>query len=331
MKRGLTFDEVILVPKYNNIPSRSEPSLQTNLTSSIKIDLPFINSPMDSVISADLAKVMFRNGMMPLFCRTKNLPALANDYTGLCFVSVGLGDYGILESYLDFFSDRVRGVCVDIAHGHSPTMVDNVKYIKDIYPKLQVIAGAVATSVGYRDLVHAGADAVRVGIGSGAACSTRMVTGFGVPQFQAIKDIAVAARELKVPFISDGGCRSPADIAKALAAGASSVMLGSMFAATEESGAKKNKTLGARYRGQASKEYQIDNYGGLREGTVAEGVGGWIPVTGSAQDLLNELTGSLRSAFTYGGSRDIREFWLKSEFMQVSDGSFLEESNPRIS
>jgi len=175
---------------------------------------------------------------------------------------------------------------------------------------------------------------VKVGIGPGAACTTRMVTGFGVPQFTAVRDCAQVAEKLRVPLIADGGIRNSRDVVLALAAGASSVMVGKLFALTREGAAQKRKAAGsasgleAKYRGQASADFQTEFYGGLKEKTVAEGVDFWAPVSGSAHELLAELLGGLRSGMTYGGARSIKELQRKAEFVEVS-ATYLQESEPR--
>ena len=183
----------------------------------------------------------------------------------------------------------------------------------------------------YHDLVNAGADAVKVGIGPGAACTTRIITGFGVPQFTAIYDCAKMAEKLRVPLIADGGIRNSRDVVLALAAGASTVMLGKLFAMTNESAAPKRKTdtgMEAKYRGQASEDFQNDYYGGLKGKTVAEGIDFWGPVTGSAKQLLEQLLGGLRSGLTYGGARNIKELQRKAEFVKVMP-TYMQESKPR--
>jgi len=227
-------------------------------------------------------------------------------------------------------------------------MIDRVK---NHSPNVQVIAGNVCTPMAYQDLVNSGADAVKVGIGPGAACTTRIVTGFGVPQFTAVQECAKIAKKLRVPIIADGGIRGSRDVVLALAAGASTVMIGKLFALTNESSAEKKTglldaygpyetdvstglavpkepQLLSKYRGQASADFQNEFYGGLKEKTVAEGTDFWAPVTGSAQDLIDNILGGLRSGLTYGGARNIKELQRKAEFMRVSE-NYSAESNPR--
>lgn len=216
-------------------------------------------------------------------------------------------------------------------------MVRFITDLKKLMPEKEVIAGNVCTPMGYQDLVSAGADAVKVGVGCGAACTTRIKTGFGVPQFSAILECARVARKLRVPLIADGGVVLERDLVLALAAGASTVMMGSIFAKTLESAAKKTKIIDektgqekimVRYRGQASKEFQEDFYGQMKKGTVAEGIAFSAPCTGSAQDVIDNFCGSLRSALTYGGSKDIKELQRKAEFVKCSH-AFMKESMPR--
>ncbi|MCB1110601.1 MAG: IMP dehydrogenase, partial [Chlamydiia bacterium] len=221
------------------------------------------------------------------------------------------------------------GVCVDVAHGHSEKMLAFIEELKKSHPDHDVIAGNVCTPMAYQDLVNAGADAVKVGVGPGAACTTRIITGFGVPQFTAIFECAKIAEKLRVPLIADGGIRTSKDVVLALAAGASSVMVGKLFALTQESAAEK-KDGKAKFRGQASEDFQTDFYGGLKEKTVAEGVDFWAPIRGSASELIDELIGGVRSGLTYGGAKNIKELQRKAEFVEVTP-AYIRESHPRPS
>jgi IMP dehydrogenase len=343
MVKGLTFDDVALVPQFNNVPSRTEPDLSTWLTSDLKIGMPLIPANMDTVISPALAEIILVNGGVPIFHRfteTSTQIGWVKKLEGKVFISCGINRDNSLFSILE---QRPLGVCIDVAHGHSDKMFGMIELIKKNYPKVRVIAGNVCSPMAYQDLVSAGADAVKVGVGPGAACTTRVVTGFGIPQFTAIRECGKVAQKLRVPIIADGGIRNSADVVKALAAGASTVMIGKLFALTMESAAEK-KWAGpetslygeripeghlAKFRGQASKDFQDDYYGGLKEKTVAEGTDFWAPVSGSAQSLIDEILGGLRSGLTYGGARSIKELQRKAEFMEVSN-SYLAESNPRV-
>lgn len=323
-----------LVPQFNNVPSRTEPSLETWLTKNRKIDIPVICANMDTAINEELADILLKAGSIPIFHRFTQMDVQekwVKKYQENTFISCGILKLDETKKLLDL---GARGVCIDVAHGHSDRMFHFIEELKKTHPDKEVIAGNVCTAMAYHDLVNAGADAVKVGVGPGAACTTRMITGFGVPQFTAIYDCAKIAEKLRVPLIADGGIRNSRDVVLALAAGASTVMVGKLFSMTKESAAPKRSSersptgLEAKFRGQASEDFQNDFYGGLKEKTVAEGIDFWGPVTGSAQQLLEQLLGGLRSGLTYGGARNIQELQRKAEFVEVGP-SYMQESKPR--
>jgi IMP dehydrogenase len=227
---------------------------------------------------------------------------------------------------------------VDIAHGHSDHVIQMVQKLKQRFPEISVIAGNVATSQGVSDLAEAGADAVKVGVGSGSICTTRIVTGFGVPQLSAISDCASAGQALNVPIIADGGIRNSGDITKALAAGASTVMIGNLLAGTEESPGAPVIRNGRRYkivRGMASLtanidrrmiekgELEIEEWGEV----VPEGVEAIVPYQGAVADILYQFVGGLRSGLSYAGACSIEELWQVAEFIRISP-SGMQESHP---
>lgn len=331
MKKAYTFDDVALVPQFNNVPSRTEPSLETWLTKNRKVGMPLLCANMDTAISEELADILIKHGSLPIFHRFTTMDlqkAWVKKYGDKTFISCGIQKIDETRALLDL---GAAGVCIDVAHGHSDRMFEFIREIKRTHPEKEVIAGNVCTAMAYHDLVNAGADAVKVGVGPGAACTTRMVTGFGVPQLSAIWDCAKIAEKLRVPLIADGGIRTSRDVVLALAAGASTVMIGKLFALTEESAAQKRKTASgkeAKFRGQASEDFQNDFYGGLKDKTVAEGIDFWAPVNGTAEQLINTLLGGLRSGLTYGGARNIKELQRKAEFVEVT-GHYMHESKPR--
>lgn len=334
MKPAYTFDDVALVPQFNNVPSRTEPDLGTWLTKGRKIDIPLICANMDTAIGEELAEILLKQGSIPIFHRFTTMETQVEwvkKYGGKTYVSSGILKLDEIRKLLDL---GTAGVCIDVAHGHSDRMIKFIQELKRTHPDKDVIAGNVCTPMAYHDLVNAGADAVKVGVGPGSACTTRMVTGFGVPQFTAIYDCAKVAEKLRVPLIADGGIRNSRDVVLALAAGASTVMIGKLFALTKESAAPKRKNgdaasgFEAKFRGQASEDFQTDFYGGLKDKTVAEGVDFWAPVSGSAEELIQTLLGGLRSGLTYGGARNIKELQRKAEFVYVT-GNYIRESMPR--
>ena len=340
MREALTFDDVALVPRYNNVDSRIDPTMDLSswLTQNLKVGMPLVPANMDTVIGSDLAQVIVGNGGIPIFHRFTDFEtqkAWVSEFDGKVILSCGVGKFDEISSLIAL---GPVGLCIDVAHGHSERMVNLVKRIKDTYPTLEVIAGNICTARAYHDLANAGASAIKVGIGPGAACTTRIVTGFGVPQFTAIRDCAEEATHLRVPIIADGGIRDSADVVKALAAGASTVMMGKIFALTHESAAEKGleagdefgitKYISAKYRGQASEDFQNDFFGGLKGKTVAEGTDFRAPVAGTAQEVIDKFLGGVRSGMTYNGARDIKELQRKAEFVKVTR-AYKTESNPR--
>lgn len=334
MKQCLTYDDVALVPQFNNIPSRTEPVLDSWLTKQIKMGIPILAANMDTVIGDDLAEILLAQGSIPIFHRFTKFEdqvKWVKKFAGKTFISCGIMKIDETKKLLDL---GAVGVCIDVAHGHSDRMFRYIEELKKSHPDKEVIAGNVCTPMAYHDLVNAGADAVKVGVGPGAACATRVVTGFGVAQFTAVHECAKIAEKLRVPLIADGGIRGSREVVLALAAGASSVMIGKLFALTKESAAPKRANpkipsgLEAKYRGQASTDFQNEFYGGLKAKTVAEGIDFWGPVSGTAEELLNTLLGGLRSGMTYGGARNIKELQRKAEFVQVT-ATYIHESRPR--
>jgi IMP dehydrogenase len=227
---------------------------------------------------------------------------------------------------------------VDIAHGHSDHVINMVHSLKQKFPTVPIIAGNVATAQGVKDLVEAGADAVKVGVGSGSICTTRIVTGFGVPQLSAIMECAEAGRELNVPIIADGGIRNSGDLTKSLAAGASTVMIGGLLAGTDESPGATVIREDRRYkivRGMASlsanmdrrrlekNELAIEEWGEV----VPEGVEATVPYKGAVADVVYQLVGGLRSGLSYAGARSIEELWQAAEFIRITP-SAIQESHP---
>ena len=334
MRHALTYDDVALVPQFNNIPSRTEPLLESWLTKKTKIAIPVLAANMDTVISEELAEILAAQGSIPIFHRFTSLDdqmKWVKKFKEKAYISCGIGK---LDETRKLFDCGAAGVCIDVAHGHSDRMFHHIQELKKSHPDKEIIAGNVCTAMAYHDLVNAGADAVKVGVGPGSACTTRMVTGFGVPQFTAVQDCARIAEKLRVPLIADGGIRTSRDVVLALATGASTVMIGKLFALTKESAAPKRKSqnspsgLEAKFRGQASADFQNEFYGGLKAKTVAEGIDFWGPVSGTAEELINTLLGGIRSGMTYGGARSIKELQRKAEFVQVT-ASYIQESKPR--
>lgn len=330
-----TYNDVTLIPRYSEIISRLDTSLKTKLTKNLLVDMPLIPSNMDTVISNDLAKIVINKGGIPIyhrFCSFNEQKEFVLSMNGLCFISSGIKteDLANAKKLLDL---GALGVCLDIAHGHCKSMIDAIKNIKFYYPNKDIIAGNVCTQKGYLDLCMAGADAIKVGVGSGSICTTRMVTGHGIPMFSAIYNIS-KIKFKDIPIIADGGIVNNRDVVLALAAGADTVMIGNLYARTMESAGEKfikdNKTYKI-YRGQASKEFQMDFYGELRNGITPEGISGFIECNKSAENFIDEFCGGIKSGLTYSGVKSIADLHINAKFaIAHSTNSFMFESNTRI-
>ncbi|HEX2231409.1 MAG TPA: IMP dehydrogenase [Nitrososphaeraceae archaeon] len=265
-------------------------------------------------------------------------PFASKDKKGRLLVGAAVGVKGDFlertEALLDSGADTI---IVDIAHGHSDNAINTVNMIKKAFPNCELIAGNVATGEGARDLITAGVDAVKVGVGSGSICITRVVTGSGVPQLTAVTESVKVSREYDIPVISDGGIRTSGDTTKALAAGASSVMVGSMFGGTDESPGKtlvKNGKKFKMYRGMASfyaslgRKYreeglQVVDSNDLND-YVPEGVEAMVPYKGSVVEIIRQLVGGLRSGLSYCGAKTISEMQNNAEFIKITPAGYIE-------
>jgi len=266
-------------------------------------------------------------------------PYASKDKKGRLLVGAAVGVKGDYlertEALLDAGSDTI---VVDIAHGHSENAINTVHMIKKVFPNCELIAGNVATREGTNDLIKAGVDAVKVGVGSGSICITRVITGSGIPQLTAIIESVNVAKEHEVPVISDGGVRTSGDATKALAAGSSSVMIGSLFGGTDESPGKtmiKNGKKFKMYRGMASfyaslgRRYRergpqvVDSYDDLND-YVPEGVEAMVPYKGSVVEIIRQLVGGLRSGLSYCGAKTILEMHKNAEFIKITSAGYME-------
>lgn len=467
IREGLTFDDVLLVPKFSDVTSRSQTDLSTQLSRNISINIPLISANMDTVTEATMAVTIAREGGIGIIHRFLTIQEevnevlkvkrsgsvmIENPYTinpeqtiqnafstmnekqvsGLLVVDsnsklVGIlterdvlfeppdclklvkdlmtkdvvtakqgidlekskeilkknrieklpiiddnnlvkglitsQDISNLEKYPNASKDNkgrpivgaavgVKGdfmertealidagtdaIVVDIAHGHSENAINTVKNIKKAFPNCELIAGNVATAKGTEDLIKAGVDAVKVGVGSGSICITRVITGSGVPQLTAVMDCAKIGKEYNIPIISDGGTRTSGDATKALAAGASSIMVGGIFGGTDETPGTtitKNNKRFKIYRGMASLAASMGRKTketGTLELTddindyVAEGVEGMVPYKGSVTDIITQMTGGIRSGLSYCGAHNIKQMHENAEFIKISRAGFAE-------
>ena len=471
-REGLTFDDVLLVPKYSDITSRSQTNLSTKLSRNISINIPFVSANMDTVTESSMAVAMARAGGIGIIHRfltikeqanevlkvkrsgsvmienpyvihldktvqdainyaeekeisgllvtdsnsklvgivtdrdllfetdthlikdvmTKDVvtakpgvsldeakkilhkhrieklpivdesgfikglitskditniedyPSASKDKKGRPLVGAAVGVKGdFMERTESLLEAGVDVLVVDIAHGHSENAINTIRNIKKAFPKCELIAGNIATAQGAEDLIKAGVDAVKVGVGSGSICITRVITGSGVPQLTAVLDCAKIGKDYGIPIISDGGTRTSGDATKALAAGASSVMVGSMLGGTDESPGTVLTKNGKRfkiYRGMASlgaslgrksKETGSISLDEDLNDFVAEGVEAMVPYKGTVTDILKQLTGGVRSGLSYCGAHTIPQMQANAEFIKMSRAGFAESQPHDVS
>lgn len=328
MKTALTYDDIQLVPAYSNIESRQTISLKTKLSRNLNLNIPLIASPMDTVCGEEMAYRLFTMGGVGCLHRfmtpadqAKNIDSLYHRiYNNNAYIGFGWEKEArvpIMAAIgVDPSQDRYRtsllvkagvnSIIIDVAHGHHSKVIDMIKWCKDQYgDTVDVIAGNIATAEAAQTLQEWGADGLRVGIGGGSLCTTRVKTGFGIPNVTCIEEIVKVAQ---VPVMADGGIRSSGDIAKALAVGADTVMIGSLIAGTEEAPGQIVETrngLYKRYRGSASLETK--NAHG-QEARNVEGESTMIPYKGGAKFIINGLLDGVRSALSYAGAKDLNSF-----------------------
>ena len=270
--------------------------------------------------------------------KMEQYPYASKDKKGRLLVGAAVGVKGdFLERTETLLEAGADVIVVDIAHGHSDNAINAVKMIKRAFPNCELIAGNVATGNGSKDLIRAGVDAVKVGVGSGSICITRVITGSGVPQVTAVVDSAKVTKDYDIPIISDGGIRTSGDATKALAAGASSVMVGSLFGGTDESPGKtlvKNgkkfkmyrgmasfyASLGRKYREEGSQVIESDDLNDY----VPEGVEAMVSYKGSVVDIIRQLVGGLRSGLSYCGAKTIAEMQKNAKFIKITSAGYTE-------
>ena len=333
MRKSLSFDDVLLVPQYSEIESRHSVDTASQLKAGVVLDIPIIASPMDSVVGPEMVHALNDFGAMAIVHRYYTMEKQAEIISGVVAkgypVNVGAA-IGVTGDFLKR-ADLARNaganlLCVDIAHGHHVLMQNALHDLREKFgDSIHIMAGNVATLEGFNALADWGADSVRVGIGGGSICSTRIQTGHGVPTLQSIVDCAKSDRD--AGLIADGGIKTSGDIVKALAAGADAVMLGSMLAGTEETpGAIQVGKDGKEYklyRGMASRSAQLDWRG---KSSAPEGISTTIRYKGPVNNVLQDIDGGIRSGLSYSGSRNLRELRAKAELIQQTPAGQQESS-----
>lgn len=361
---GITFDDVLLIPGFSDF-KRQDISLKTNLTKNIKLDIPLVSAPMDTVTESDLAIALTAAGGIGIIHRNLTIEDQAKEVTIVkgsdpsALVGAAIGaSAGSMDRAAALVKAGVDVIVIDSAHGYADYIIDMIKQFKQQFPKTDVIGGNIATYDGAKALIDAGVDGLRVGMGPGAICTTRIISGMGVPQVTAIMETARAGKEAGVPIIADGGIKYSGDMVKAFAAGASTVMMGGMFASCLEAPGEKvelpTEQVPSRFKNilkQNKQTYTFKSYrgmgsiGAMQEGTkiksedefhgksygdrvlVAEGVEGLVPVNGSVKSVVDQAVGGIRSGMYYVGTKTIAQLQEEGTFTQITHAS-LTESHP---
>ncbi len=329
-KNAVCFDDVLLVPRFSEIMSRSEIDISTDLTNDVSLKLPVISAPMDTVTESKMAISMNALGGLGIIHRYNSI----EDQAELVRKSLGVENaqvaaaIGVSGDYIERASELVAAganiLCIDVAHGHHALMRHAIKTIRRTLGwKVHIMAGNVATLEGFNDLADWGANSIRVGIGGGSICSTRIQTGHGVPTLQSVLDCANSDRH--AALIADGGMKNSGDVTKALAAGADAVILGSMLAGTAETPGEvlnsASNTATKVYRGMASEEAQKDWRG---KSSSVEGIATVISYKGPVKNILHSLDRGIRSGFSYSGCCNLREFQCHSRFIRQTQAGASE-------
>jgi len=338
IKEALTFDDVLLVPRFSNtLPA--ETNLEINLSKFLKLKVPFISSAMDTVTESRMAISIAKAGGLGVIHRNLSIKSQSREVFKVKkrnFLSAA----AIGTSHEDLFRARslidsgVDLLVIDTAHGHSARVLKTLSKIKKI-SKIPICVGNIASGEAALKLYNEGADILKVGIGPGSICTTRMIAGIGVPQITAIMEVKKVLKKKKIKIISDGGIKFSGDIVKAIAAGADGIMMGSIFAGTDESPGKKIKiknkfykiyrgmgSIGAMSAGSSNRYFQ-KNYKNKSK-FIAEGVEGKVEYKGPVSKIIYQLQGGLRSSMGYIGAKDIKNIHKNAKFIKITKAGFYE-------
>jgi len=332
--RGYSFNDVLISPKYNKIVSRREVKFETRVTKNYKLDIPILAANMDTICESQMAIALGRLGGLGVIHRFLSIEDQVREVEKvkaqnlIAAAAIGVKDYEERVSALD--KAGINIVVLDVAHGHSKRTGKTLDYIKNNYPHIDVIVGNVATKDAAEYFISKKADGIKVGIGPGSACTTRIMTGAGVPQITAIMDVYEATQG-RVPVCADGGIKCPGDLTKAIGAGADTVMSGAIFAGTDETPGevinKDGKTY-KEYRGMASflatvKKLKLDGQK-VDEEVHVEGESTLVESRGPIAKIINRYLGGLASGMTYVGADNIEALRGKADFIEISSAGYAE-------
>ncbi len=325
-QQAITYDDVLLVPNYNNYESRRDVDISSkDRTGKLQLKLPVMTANMDAVTESGMANFIGDRGGIGVLHRFLSIEQNIEEFKKCkhnVFVSVGCSTQD-LERAEALRDAGANYFCIDVAHAHGKYVGRTLKNLREMLPNACIMAGNIATYAGADYLSACGADILKVGIGGGSVCTTRIKTGFGVPNLTAIQECAKVDRSI----VADGGIRAPGDIVKALAFGADFVMIGGMLAGTRPTPGKiieKNGKKFKQYRGMASFEAQQDFMGGVPEWKTAEGVAVDVPYREDEEHIIADIIGGLRSGLTYGGAASIQELQRKMSYVLVTQAGRVE-------
>ena len=339
IKEALTFDDVLILPRYSEIlPVNTNISL--NLTNNITLKTPFLSSAMDTVTESSMAIAMAIAGGIGVIHRNLKIKNQKKEILKIkkkkLLVGAAIGtNIEDIDRAKSLYDNGVDLIVIDTAHGHSSKVLKVLTRLKKMNFKIPICVGNIATGEAALRLYNCGADIIKVGIGPGSICTTRMVAGIGVPQISAIIEVKKALKKKKIKIISDGGIKFSGDIAKALAAGADAIMMGSIFAGTDESPGKKFKFKGKTYKqyrgmgsigamssGSASRYFQKNHKD--KSKFVPEGVEGRVECKGRVSKIIYQLQGGLRSSMGYIGAKNLSEIRKRARFVKITKAGFYE-------
>jgi IMP dehydrogenase len=331
MKEYLTYDDVQILPKYSEVTHRSDCSISTHVTKNWELRIPIVSSPMDTVTEFAMAQEMNELGGLGVIHRFMGIHEQA-DHVGRVTLGVSSAAIGITGDFVERAQELVQSgckiLCMDVAHGHHKLVKEAMRRIKnEVTGNFDLLVGNIATKEATRDVCNWGADGIRIGIGGGSLCSTRIQTGVGIPMVSSIRDCVSISDEYNVPCMADGGIRSSGDVCKGLGAGADCVMLGSLLSGTKETpgvitkqGIWPNEVLQKKYRGSASVESKMDR----GENKNVEGYSTTIPYKGKVKRIVQDIISGLRSSMSYVGANNIEEYQSKCEFVKVTNAGIIE-------
>ena len=333
MNIALTYDDVNIIPKYSELEHRSDCDLSTQFTKNIRLKIPVVSSPMDTITELDMAIELDMLGGMGIIHRFMSIEKQSKMSNTLYTYNVKFGAaIGVTGDWFERAQELVKNGCVvlfiDVAHGHHKLVKNALRRLKnEISNTFEVVAGSVATSESARQICEWGADGVRVGIGNGSLCETRIRTGVGIPSITSILDCVSVCDNFGVPVIADGGIRNVGDACKSLGAGADCFMLGSLLSGTKETpgeiekvGKWPNEQLYKKYRGSSS----IDSKKERGEEKNVEGNTKIVPYKGKIKRIIQDIQEGIRSSFSYVGANNISEFHSKVEFVEVTKAGQIE-------